>query len=77
MIWQFDNSQIYMLGSVHVMKEKDNNHQSVINDVYNKVSKIIFETSLDFEQNHSLHTKTTNYLIIFLRCYSVTLKKHG
>lgn len=50
MIWQFDNSQIYMLGSVHVMKEDDNNHQSVINDVYNKVSKIVFETSLDFEQ---------------------------
>ncbi len=40
-----------MLGSVHVMKEDDNNHQNAINDVYDKVSKVVFETSLDFEQS--------------------------
>jgi len=50
MIWQFDNSQVYILGSVHVMKEGAINHQSAINDVYDKVSKVVFETSLDFVQ---------------------------
>ena len=48
MIWQFDNSQIYVLGSVHVMREDDNNHIKSINYTYEKVTNVVFETSLDF-----------------------------
>jgi uncharacterized protein YbaP (TraB family) len=69
MIWKFDNSQVYILGSVHAMKEGAINHQSAINDVYDKVSKVVFETSLDFEQipmclyeNHKLSENTSKTL---------------
>jgi len=51
MIWQFDNSQVYILGSVHMMKEGAITAQSAIDNVYNQVSKVVFETSLDFPQN--------------------------
>jgi uncharacterized protein YbaP (TraB family) len=45
MIWQFDNSQVYVLGSVHLMKRDDNYHLRAIKGVYNKVSKVVFEAS--------------------------------
>lgn len=51
MIWKFDNSQVYILASIHFMKGGDNNHIDIINNIYDKVSKVIFETSLDPEQN--------------------------
>lgn len=47
MIWKFDNTEAYLLGSVHAMRKEDNLHSSSINDIYNKVTKVVFETSLD------------------------------
>ncbi|MCP4989224.1 MAG: TraB/GumN family protein [Colwellia sp.] len=62
MIWQLDNSQIYIIGSVHNMKEGDNNHQDTINDVYDKVSKVVFETSLEPPTCLDEHNKLSKYL---------------
>ncbi|WP_339723291.1 TraB/GumN family protein [uncultured Paraglaciecola sp.] len=47
MIWQFDNTQVYILGSLHFMKEGSINRERHIDAIYNNVQKVVFETSLD------------------------------
>lgn len=51
MIWQFDNTETYLLGSIHAMSEGDNHHSSSIDNIYTKVAKVVFETSLDITAN--------------------------
>lgn len=51
MIWHFDNSQTYLLGSVHAMRETDNGNSGAINDIYDQVTNVVFEASLDIEEN--------------------------
>lgn len=47
MIWKFNNTETYLLGSIHALPEKNNIHSDSINKVYNKVEKIVFECSFD------------------------------
>jgi len=48
MIWHFKDTNIYLLGSVHVMAADRNTHVDSINEILAVVSRVIFETSLDF-----------------------------
>lgn len=48
MIWKFDNHNVFVLGSVHMMREGQNNHINSINQTLDLVSSVVFETSLDF-----------------------------
>ena len=49
MIWHFENTEIYILGSLHVLREDDNTHLNSIEEIYTNVTTIVFESSLDFE----------------------------
>jgi uncharacterized protein YbaP (TraB family) len=51
MIWKINNSQVYLLGSVHLMKNEANSHLISIDDVYKDVTTVVFEHTLDAEQN--------------------------
>jgi uncharacterized protein YbaP (TraB family) len=47
MIWKFDNSNTYLLGSIHVLKAGPHPYSKQIDDIYSRSSNIIFETDLD------------------------------
>lgn len=47
MIWQFQDTNIYVLASVHVMAPDRNTPVDSINDILAVASKVIFEASLD------------------------------
>ena len=48
MIWKFNNCNVYGLGSVHLMGDGQNNHVKAMDDTFSLVSRVVFETSLDF-----------------------------
>ena len=47
MIWQFDNSNTYLLGSIHVLKHANHPYSRQIDDIYAHASHIIIEADLD------------------------------
>lgn len=65
MIWKFDDSNVYVIGSVHVMSADGNSHTESINRIIDIVSRVVFETSLEFGElpiTQYKHEKLSNQI---------------
>mgnify|MGYP001570031811 FL=1 len=47
MIWRFDNSNTYLLGSIHILKDGGNCYEKQIDNIYSQSNHIVFEANLD------------------------------